>query len=475
MSDTPGRPSTSMSAPLTYEDFNVQSQRLSKSISGPFDAKPSTLGLGGSDVPAYFDLRNLNSSKHEESHSAAVAAADHSSLGSAIASIATIGPLNNATSIAPGAYLNASSSSANQSANGLAAVKPLQGTNGAPPFPQNHLEYGAVLSEASTGGTKDLGSFKLRTQLDALSPGSRTTAGASWSLHTATKTSAGNQALSANGAYRPDVSLGNSPAVINKPVLKMKRTGQNFPLSSGTGSLHQRNRSYSPDQRQNSLPAKGSATLKPSEFAKKGGQEPARDERARPLDTKSSEKLVAPSKLEPQQGLHRTGDLGNGSLPDKAKPSTINDGTGETTAAKHDIDTDDIIYETAAQAGAGDATMEDIIDIESSSDDSDSQSEDDDETADMDAGEPSFRQLFRAPDQEDEYNHSEDISEEEQEEDEDEEEDDDATSESSSDDSSNAEEPVALPSASIQHQEAYPSTILEMAEPGRLYTECRRM
>lgn len=82
----------------------------------------------------------------------------------------------------------------------------------------------------------------------------------------------------------------------------------------------------------------------------------------------------------------------------------------------------------------------------------------------MDPREVSFRQAFRAPDQEsDDY-------EEDDSEDEDEDEDEDASDSSSEESSIANEPPVALPSANIQDQVPYPAVILSEASPGRLYT-----
>lgn len=473
MNDNTDRLSTSTSTPLTYEAFNQQSQDHLKGFLAPFDAKSSTFGLGGFGVganPLQSSSNKLEYSNHGEGRSsaAAAAAADRSSLGSAIASTTTVASLNNASLSSPSAFLNASPLPTSEPQNDFAVVKPLNGTNSAIHSYHNHLAHGGGLSGASTEGHKNLDASERLAQQNAISPESLMTTGAAPSLSSASGTAASDQALSANGTYRPDVSSSNSPAVINKPVLKMKRTGQNFPLSSGTGSLYQRNRSYSPNQRRDPLQARGGATGKASETVQRGGQEPPRNVIAGLLGARSSEKLGGPSETEPHQGLHSLGDSApNDALRETAKPATIEHTNGKTSAVLHDSDTDDIIYETAAHAGAVDGAVEDVIDNESSSDDSDTESEDVDGTAGMDADEASLRQLFRAPDQENDYNDSEGNSED----DEEEEDDDDMTSESSSDDSSIVEEPVALPSADIQHQESYPSTILEMAEPGRLYTE----
>lgn len=202
----------------------------------------------------------------------------------------------------------------------------------------------------------------------------------------------------------------------------------------------------------------------------------------KPLDVIPAEKLDVPFKTGPNQGLRSPGDVGSvASKPNASGGSTNNGSASKTTATVLNSDMDDIIYEMTAQTGTLDGAVEDIADNDLSSDNSNSHSDDeddesdDDEAAELDAGEAYLRQLFRAPDQEDDYDDSADDSRDgSEEDDDDDDDDDDETSESSFIGGSVGDEPaVALPSAQIQHQEAYPSTILDMAEPGRLYTEWR--
>lgn len=475
MSDNPtGQPSTSISTPLTYRDFNQQLDS-SQNVRRPFDANaPSPISLGGLSTPSDSSQPSFNSrpSHHHllDWGGVLAGAAVQNSLGPPITSNSSTS-LDNASLISSGASLDVLPASATRLSNGSATIKPLNGPNDEPPFLQNQPRHGDLSSRVSPGGSNDSSLAKSSAQQHASSLLLRATAATASPLHPATVTPASNLAPSANGTYRSDASSGSGPTVVNKPVLKMKRTGQNFPLSSsGTGLFQQRNRSYSPSHRQGALPR--AATGKASDSVTKDGQEAARVARTEPLGGRSSEKLDAPLKVELQQSLRSTGNSApNGLLPSPVRPSTKARGGGKSTATIQDSDTDDIIYETVTQTEPFDGAVEDVIDNESSSDDSDSQSDDDDDIVNVDAGEASFRQLFRAPDQEDGVDESEDGSD-----DDEEDEDDDATSVSSSDGSSNVDEPtVALPSANIQHQEAYPSTIIEMAEPGRLYTECRCM
>lgn len=468
--NTTGRPITFTSTPLTYQDFN-QRPRPFKGDLGPFDAGTPSLELGSSGAldsnpRSSFISKPSPDFGQENRPEPAAAVAIQKSLGPPIAPISTAS-LNNRTSIAPIALINGLSSSASKRPSNPGASEPLNELNDSTLFLQDSLKYGDTPSGAPAGGGGiDPPPAKQTEHQHTSSTVSPTTGNTTSSLPPSFGKPANNQATSANGTYPPVVASSNSPAVTNKPVLKMKRTGQNFPLGPSPGSFHQRNRSYSPGQRQVALAPRGSATGEASALVTKGGQQPASVGQAKSSDEISREKSSAALKIKTQQGFGPKADSSLNESPVIPAPSSVNGrGHGETNTAIHDSDSDDIIYETAAHIGAVEGNLEDVIDHQSSSDDSDSQSEDDDETVDMDAGEASFRQLFRAPDQEDDYDDSEDASADAD--------DDDATSESSSDgDDTIAEEPtVALPSANIQHQEAYPSTILELAEPGRLYTE----
>lgn len=471
--NTTGRPTTSTSTPLTDQELNSR-PRPFKGVLGPVNAGFSSLELEGLGAPgnssrSSFIKPSPDDGQENYPGAAAAATAIPNSLGPPIAPIPTAS-LDDRNSITPIAVINGLSSSASRHSSNPGATEPFHVLNHSTLSLQNSLKHGDTPTGASVGDDIDLHTPKQSAQQQEPSTVPGTTQIATSPPQPATITPANNQAPSANGIHRPDVASSNSPVVINKPVLKMKRTGQNFPLSSSTGSIHQRNRSYSPSQRQGSLSSRGSATGKASTLVTKGAQQPADDEISKSLDERPSEKSSTALKAEPQQGFGLREDSAQKDSPAISARSSINDrGNGETSAAILDSDSDDIIYETAAQVGAVEGDLEDVIDHQSSSDDSDSQSEDDDETVEMDAGEASFRQLFRAPDQEDDYDDSEDVSADG--------EDDDATSDSSSDGGSIAdEEPtVALPSANIQHQEAYPPKIFALAEPGRLYTEYRGM
>lgn len=437
--DATDQPSNSTSnPPFTYEWID---QRGPGNLGAPSDA-----------------LKSSSTFSHglaEQDGSAAV----EKSFSNAITSISPV-----ATSFTPTGFLDASS----LSANGIAALKPRNGEPGiAPPFSQSQPRHGDIQQRASPRGFDDVPPHPAQQPFSSVPP--RTTTTVASPVYPAPDTPASTLTTVANGTYRQDASS-KGPAVINKPVLKMKRTGQNFPLNSFTGSYRQKTGSYSPSQRQGSSP--GSATRKAPDIVTKSGQEQlVQTAEPKSLGVRPSEKLAAPLEVAPQPGLRFSGNAGPIDLLPHSSRVSANGDRGSKTATTVNSDTDDIIYEAAAQTGVLDGAVEDVIDNDSSSDDSDSQSDDEDETMDIDAGEPSFRQLFRAPDQGDDYAESQDDSEEEEEEDDD---DDDATSASSSDESSITNEPpVALPSANIQHQEAYPSTILEMAEPGRLYCECR--
>lgn len=470
--NTTGRLTTSTSTPLTDQESNLR-PRPFKGVLGPVDAGFSSLelgGLGALDSSSRSPLIKSSPDFGQENYPGAAAdaaTAIQNSLGPPKAPISTAS-LDNRNPIAPIALTNGLSSSASRQSSNPGATEPFKVLNNPTLFLQNRLKHGDTPTGASAGGDIDLHAPNQSGHQNTSSTVPATTQIVTSSPQPATVGPANNQAPSANGIHRPDVASSNSPVVINKPVLKMKRTGQNFPLSSSTGSIHQRNRSYSPSQRQGSLSSRGSATGKASTLVTKGAQQPANDEVSKSLDERPSQKSSTALKAEPWQGFGLREDSTLKDSPAIPARSSRNDrGNGETSAAIHDSDSDDIIYETAAQVGAVEGELEDVIDQQSSSDDSESQSDDDDETVEMDAGEASFRQLFRAPDQEDDYDDSEDASADG--------EDDDATSESSSDGDSIAEEEptVALPSANIQHQEAYPSKILEFAEPGRLYTEYR--
>lgn len=137
---------------------------------------------------------------------------------------------------------------------------------------------------------------------------------------------------------------------------------------------------------------------------------------------------------------------------DPARTSVLSsDMSTRRVSVSADESDDDIIYETISDP-QGSPTEVHIAD-ESSSDDVESGSDDEQERVTTDS-----RQLYRAPGGgPDHY-------------DEDQAEEDDASSDSSSEESSIADEPsVALPSASIQQQEAYPAAILTMASPDRPY------
>lgn len=293
----------------------------------------------------------------------------------------------------------------------------------------------------------------------------------------------------------------------NKPVLKMRRTGQNFPLSTSassspirtTASLQQRNKPGSPIGRSapgfpstavrkapdpvpgkaaglSSVPVNVAVPLdsKPlgtevdpvapnkaptSENLSSHSEETLSGSKARPIEIPSGSKPV----LDQARGGSDV-DSGSGLSSKKPDDSSVQNGKGPDIEADQHSD-DEIKYETAEKAMG----LHDGLDLDegavadnSSSDDTDSAS-DDDETAELQKPSPngdaysSFRQLFLPPEESD---GEEDEATE----------DDDATSVSSSTGSALGAEPTAaLPSANIQHQVDYPTNILEMATPSRAY------
>lgn len=260
----------------------------------------------------------------------------------------------------------------------------------------------------------------------------------------------------------------------SKPVLKMKRTGQNLPLTS-PASLHQRNSSYSPSRKLGPALSNGAARKsfdpvpgkaagspltgrQPSVQTPKPGVEKGveKDSGVGPFNKPDNPDGTTTAESQPARRFPGAGGP-TGLLPKATHvPKPEGNGSTRTVSASNNESDDEIMYETTA--APHDLLAEGAPANDSSSDDSDSETDDDD-TMEMDhAGETSFQQLFRAPDQE-----SDDYEEETEEEE--------ATSVSSSEGSSIANEPsVALPSANIQQQEAYPATILTMANPERSYT-----
>lgn len=273
----------------------------------------------------------------------------------------------------------------------------------------------------------------------------------------------GGQQPSAN---RP--SEGSGGVSSSKPVLKMKRTGQ---LAS-PASIHQRNSSYSPIRKlgqiyPNAAARNSSVDLVPNKAA--GSPLTGRQPNAQPpkpsvgkgverhpgvgLFNKSNG--TSTTEAQPFPRLNGAGGP-TGLLPKATQvPKTKGSGSTRMFSASSNESDDEIMYETAARPQ--DLIAEGGPVNDSSSGDSGSESEDD-ETVENPTGEKSFRQLFRAPDQESDVYDEEESDE------------DDTTSVSSSEGSSIAMEPsVALPSANIQEQEAYPATILTMANPNRSY------
>lgn len=258
----------------------------------------------------------------------------------------------------------------------------------------------------------------------------------------------------------------------SKPVVKMKRTGQSFPLAS-PASLHQRNSSYSPSRKlglnpstaagrksNDPVPSKAAGSpltgRQPNAQAPKPGVEKA-VERNSGVGTSSKPHGTTTTGARPAPRFPGAGGP-TGLLPKATNvPKAEGSGSTKTFSTSNNESDDEIMYETAA--GPQDLLAEGPFANDSSSGDSDSESEDD-EAVEMDlAGETSFQQRFRAPDQESDGYDEDDTDE------------DDATSVSSSEGSSIANEPsVALPSANIQQQEGYPATILTMANPSRSYS-----
>lgn len=347
-------------------------------------------------------------------------------------------------------------------------------------------------------------------------------------------TSRDGSSTNSPATYSPTASLAQSPVegglnsgnVGNggsKPVLKMKRTGQNMPLSS---TLHPRNSSYSPSQA--SAPVLLSDALKKhldhvpknvvaaSISAREPNTQPTKptsdgDDPDAVIEDSEHSRLscriliyfmmlmmmyivhVDPKFVRLSNGLlsqpaekpgkttniytqrTRDGPWPSASTADVSK-LILSEERGDSTQISPEVtdgDSDgEIKYETLAQPTGVEGILEDgPTDYDPSDNESEIDSEEEDEIAKIPTpSEPSSRQLFQPPDLvSDEYDEDEDDSEENGEEEE--EEDDDASSASSSADFHIDKEPaVALPSANIQHmEEAYPTTILTMANPQRPY------
>ncbi|KUI67543.1 hypothetical protein VM1G_03615 [Cytospora mali] len=307
----------------------------------------------------------------------------------------------------------------------------------------------------------------------------------------------------------------------NKPILKMRRTGQNFPLSSGasssplrtSGSLHQRNGSYSPIGR--SAPEFSNPSIQKASdpvLGKTAGSPLTENEASpliRPLD--KGVDLGVPNKAitsgrsrrssmilrdlltyreansEPMYGgslkmsSGRPSEDPSGSKVglDPARDGSNADGgssqsanrlegcssqSGKDSEADQASD-DEIKYETTYRTtGLDDASdLDEVAAADDSSDDDSDTASDDDETVELQETSPngdaisSYCQLFLPPDEESDDDEDEGTDE------------DDAISVSSTNSTPTAEPTAALPSANVQHQIDYPNTILEMATADRAY------
>ncbi|KUI58945.1 hypothetical protein VP1G_06169 [Cytospora mali] len=307
----------------------------------------------------------------------------------------------------------------------------------------------------------------------------------------------------ASGSKPNDAGLGSGSGT-NKPILKMRRTGQNFPLSSGasssplrtSASLHHRNGSYSPIGRSApglSIPSihkasdpvlgkaagsplteneasflirpldKGADPGVPNKALTNANSEPMYEgslklSSGRPSEDSSGSKIG----LDPIRGSSNA-DGGSGQSSHRLADSFSQ--SGKESEADQASD-DEIIYETTYRTtGLDDASdLDEVAAADDSSDDDSDSASDNDETVELREPSPngdaisSYRQLFLPPDEESDYDEDEGTVE------------DDAISVSSSTQSTPTAEPtVALPSANIQHQIDYPSNILEMATADRAY------
>lgn len=277
---------------------------------------------------------------------------------------------------------------------------------------------------------------------------------------------------------------------VSKPILKMKRTGQNFPLSSprsplrAPASLHQR-KAPSPNRKTASVP-QGSINLSKApespqssvlglptvvngpEIGEKKGLNSSiqlstnsieNSTRGRPID-ESTVKQKAPL-----DGLSKPASSPIGSKIEATSAESLSMGqtTESVPRSAHVLDEtsdDDIKYETAPKTVISDDALEAGMEDDTSEDDTGSGGDDGEaleSTSSRGAG-ASPRQLFHPPEESDYGDETDD--------------DDGTVSSSSSSESSPAadEEPmVALPSANIQHQQDYPEHILKTAKSGRPY------
>lgn len=294
----------------------------------------------------------------------------------------------------------------------------------------------------------------------------------------------------------------DSPPV-SKPIMKMKRTGQNFPISSprsssplrAPASLHQR-KGPSPNRKTAVLQGSSSLSKEPENphsrglglpttvngsiiGEKKGSNRPAQLPikcRTNTLDCQykvltcdianensthgrsTKESIVEPET--PLDGLSRPASRSKtGVTPVESLPTGhLTESVPRSARVPDESSDDEIKYETAPKTVVSDDALE--AEMEDDTSDNDTASGGDDEealelTSSHGAG-ASPRQLFYPPEESD---YGDDDN-------------DDTVSSSSSSESSHAadEEPVvALPSANIQHEQDYPEHILETAKSGRPY------
>ncbi|KAI7787276.1 hypothetical protein LA080_000614 [Diaporthe eres] len=288
----------------------------------------------------------------------------------------------------------------------------------------------------------------------------------------------------------PTGQLSAESPPVSKPILKMKRTGQNFPLSSprsplrAPASLHQRkapspnritasvpqgsiNLSKAPESPQSSVLGLPTVVNGPEIGEKKGLNSSVR------LSTNSIEnstrgRLIDESTVKhkaPLDGLSKPASSPIGSKIEATSAESLSMGqtTESVPRSAHVLDEtsdDDIKYETAPKTVISDDALEAGMEDDTSEDDTGSGGDDDEaleSTPSRGAG-ASPRQLFHPPEESDYGDETND--------------DDGTVSSSSSSESSPAadEEPmVALPSANIQHQQDYPEHILKTAKSGRPY------
>lgn len=265
--------------------------------------------------------------------------------------------------------------------------------------------------------------------------------------------SLGSAALSLE--HRPNgENAGNAGS---KPVLKMKRTGQNLPLSS---ELYQRPKSHSPSQ-------SSASVLSKNVNNKQTGSPVSWTSMDTPAVRKTENQTVA---LATNAGISNpvVKDWKNGPQPGVSKPTTplaqveAIDAEALDGGSVSEEDSDGEIKYEKAQPAVFDDVESDASDHETSHGESGSESDGDETAENSETQKASFQQLFQPPDldlgSDDEDDYSSDDE-------------DEASGPSSTDSEPDDIPAVITPAADAHRQVTYPSTILTKANANRLYTE----